>query len=169
MNRIFRLVWNDTVQAWVAVSEKSKARGKRSARAVALVAPMMATLAMLPPAQAGPPMPNDLPTGGRVTAGAAVIVPGSAPGTAVLDINQTTQRATINWETFNLGSAAQVNFHQPDSNSATLNRVLDTNASQIMGKITANGQVFLSNPNGVYFGKTASVDVGGLTADHPQH
>ncbi|WP_426113163.1 filamentous hemagglutinin N-terminal domain-containing protein, partial [Massilia sp. PWRC2] len=164
MNRIFRLVWNETVQAWVAVSEKARARGKRSASALALVAPLMATAALLPPAQAGPPLPQQLPTGGLVTAGTAAIVASADPASAVLNINQTTQRASISWETFNLGSAAQVNFNQPGSNSATLNRVLDSNPSQIMGKITANGQVFLSNPNGVYFGKTASVDVGALTA-----
>jgi filamentous hemagglutinin family protein len=51
---------------------------------------------------------------------------------------------------------------QPSASSVTLNRVLDTQASQILGRINANGQVFLSNPNGVLFGPTAQVDVGGL-------
>ena len=42
--------------------------------------------------------------------------------------------------------------------------MLDSNPSQILGKITANGQVFFVNPNGVYFGKSSSVDVGALVA-----
>jgi large exoprotein involved in heme utilization and adhesion len=42
--------------------------------------------------------------------------------------------------------------------------VLDSNPSQIFGKITAPGQVFLSNPNGVVFAPGSRVDVGGLVA-----
>ncbi|MDP3650048.1 MAG: filamentous hemagglutinin N-terminal domain-containing protein, partial [Rhodoferax sp.] len=168
MNRIFRLVWNEVLGIWVAVSEISRGRGKRSVRAGVLLAPLLAALGLSLPAHAGPPgaVPADtqLPTGGVVTAGAAVINPGTVPGSAVLNIDQSSQRAAIDWNTFNLGSAAQVNFNQPNSSSATLNRVLDTNPSQIFGKITAPGQVFLSNPNGVHFGKSASVDVGSLTA-----
>jgi fibronectin-binding autotransporter adhesin len=109
--------------------------------------------------------PNQLPTGGKVVAGQATLVPGGNPSdSAVLNVDQTTQRAVINWNTFNLGSAAEVNFNQPGAASATLNRVLDSNPSEIFGKINAPGQVFLTNPNGMYFGKSASVDVGALTA-----
>jgi filamentous hemagglutinin family protein len=50
------------------------------------------------------------------------------------------------------------------ASSATLNRVLDPNPSQIFGRLTAHGQVFLTNPSGIYFGRSASVDVGGLVA-----
>ncbi|MEJ0006125.1 MAG: YDG domain-containing protein [Steroidobacteraceae bacterium] len=99
-----------------------------------------------------------------MVAGSATIAPGGVPGVAVLNIDQSTARAIIDWNSFNLGSAAQVNFNQINSSSATLNRVLSSDASQIFGKITAIGQVFLLNPNGVYFGKSASVDVGSLVA-----
>jgi filamentous hemagglutinin family protein len=110
------------------------------------------------------PAPTQLPTGGKVVAGSATISSNSASQSAVLDVDQTSQRAIINWNTFNLGSAAEVDFKQPGADSATLNRVLDSNPSQIFGRIEAPGQVFLLNPNGVYFGKSAIVDVGGLTA-----
>jgi len=126
------------------------------------VAPAPVPTLPTPRVTAAQPPPDQLPTGGNVVAGSATIVTGSTPGVAVLDVDQSTQRAVIDWNTFNLGSAAQVNFNQPGSSSATLNRVLDSNASQIFGKITATGQVFLLNPNGVYFGKSASVDVGSL-------
>ncbi|MFG9119987.1 GLUG motif-containing protein, partial [Pseudomonas paraeruginosa] len=48
--------------------------------------------------------------------------------------------------------------------AVALNRVVGTNGSQILGKLDANGKVFLVNPNGVVFGKTAQVNVGGLVA-----
>jgi len=140
------------------------------------VAPTAVTPTAIQPtaaAVAPAPAPTALPTGGVVVGGSATIAQAGAAAqasaaapvsAAVLVIDQTTQRAVIDWNTFNVGSAAQVNFVQPNSNAATLNRVLDSNASQIFGKITATGQIFLSNPNGVYFGRSASVDVGSLAA-----
>lgn len=101
---------------------------------------------------------TQLPQGGKVVAGTATI---GQSGNS-LNINQSSNRAVLNWNSFNVGAQAQVNFVQPSANSVTLNRVLDTQASQILGRINANGQVFLSNPNGVLFGPSAQVDVGGL-------
>ena len=101
---------------------------------------------------------TQLPQGGKVVAGTASI--GQSGNN--LNINQSSNRAVLNWNSFNVGAQAQVNFVQPSTSSVTLNRVLDTQASHILGRINANGQVFLSNPNGVLFGPTAQVDVGGL-------
>ena len=103
---------------------------------------------------------NQLPTGGSVNAGQASI---SQSGNA-LTVNQTSQRAVVDWSSFNVGKDATVNFQQPNAQSATLNRVMDTQPSQILGRITAPGQVVLVNPQGVYFGKSSSIDVGGLVA-----
>ncbi|MGI9151912.1 MAG: filamentous hemagglutinin N-terminal domain-containing protein, partial [Limnohabitans sp.] len=103
---------------------------------------------------------TQLPTGGQVNAGQASI---SQSGNT-LNVNQTSQRAVVDWNTFNVGKDATVNFQQPNAQSATLNRVADTQPSQILGRITAPGQVVLVNPQGVYFGKSSSVDVGGLVA-----
>ena len=165
INRTFRLIWNEARRAWIPAAEITRARGKRSVRAAVRLAPLLAALGLTHPAHAvTPPSPNQLPTGGTVVAGSATLASGGGSGAAVLNVNQTTSRAVIDWNTFNVGSAAQVNFNQPGASSATLNRVLDSNPSQIFGKITAPGQVFLTNPNGVYFGRSASVDVGGLTA-----
>lgn len=180
MNRVFRLIFNEALGAWIPVAEMARARGKRSRHgAAALLAPLIVALSPSMPAAAGPavpaaaastvtgaapPAPTTLPTGGTVVAGSATISSASTPTSAVLDVDQTSQRAVIDWNTFNLGSAAQVNFVQPGSGAATLNEVLSANPSQIFGKITGNGQVFLVNPNGVLFGKSASVDVGSLTA-----
>jgi filamentous hemagglutinin family protein len=106
------------------------------------------------------PAPTELPGGGQVNAGqASITVNGSH-----MDVNQTSQNAGIDWQTFNIGSDAQVDFHQPDSSAVAVNRIADTNGSQIMGKLNANGQVYLINPNGVLFGKGSQVNVGGLVA-----
>ncbi len=109
---------------------------------------------------AAPPVPTQLPTGGQVVAGKAAI----AQSGSVLNVNQSSQRAAIDWQSFNVGAAAQVNFKQPSSVSVTLNRVLDNNPTQIFGRITAPGQVFLVNPAGAYFAPSASLEVGSLLA-----
>jgi filamentous hemagglutinin family protein len=105
-----------------------------------------------------PPAPTQLPQGGKVVGGSAAI---SSSG-STLTVQQSSQRAAIDWNTFNVGSGAQVNFNQPNAAAVTLNRVLDNNPSHIMGRINAPGQVFIVNPNGVLFGATSQVDVGGL-------
>ncbi|WP_157776189.1 two-partner secretion domain-containing protein [Gloeomargarita lithophora] len=81
-----------------------------------------------------------------------------------LNINQSTDRAVINWNSFSIGAPEWVNFQQPSSTSATLNRVTGNTPSSIAGKLTANGQIFLINPNGIMFLPTARVDVAGLVA-----
>jgi filamentous hemagglutinin family protein len=81
-----------------------------------------------------------------------------------LHIHQSTPRAVIDWQSFNVGKGAAVHFIQPSQAAATLNRVIGAGASQILGQITAPGQVFITNGNGVYFGKSASIDVGSMVA-----
>ena len=121
----------------------------------------MMSIAVSASAQVSAPVAsNQLPTGGKVVSGTTSI---QSVGN-VMNITQSSQRSAINWNTFNVGSGAKVNFIQPSASSVTLNRVLDTNGSQILGSITANGQVFISNPNGVLFGPNSQVNVGGLIA-----
>ncbi|MCC7595843.1 filamentous hemagglutinin N-terminal domain-containing protein, partial [Janthinobacterium sp. FW305-129] len=159
INRFYRLIWSEAQGAWIAVAEHTRGRGKRSGRG-AFMAALFAGLGLAPAAWAAPPAPGQLPTGGQVTGGTLSI----GQTGAQMTINQASQRGAIDWQTFNVGAQAQVSFQQPNSAAVTLNRVQDSQASQIFGRITANGQVFLSNPNGVYFSPTASVSVGGLVA-----
>ena len=166
MNKTYRLVFNEITGAWIAVAEHVKSKGKRSASAVMLSA---ASLLLTPVIHASgpaapPPAATQLPTGGQVSAGQAIIRQTTGTNSAVMNIDQSTQRAAINWGTFNLGTAATVNFNQPSAKSITLNRVNDSNPSQIFGKINAPGTVWLMNPNGVYFGASSSVDVGSFAA-----
>ena len=76
----------------------------------------------------------------------------------------TSQNASLNWQSFNIGSKAQVDFFQPRTQSVALNRVLSADPSSIYGTLRANGGVFLVNPSGIIFGKGSSVNVGSLVA-----
>ncbi|MDO8692970.1 MAG: YDG domain-containing protein [Sheuella sp.] len=81
-----------------------------------------------------------------------------------MTINQSSNRAAINWSSFDIAANATVNFVQPDSSAVALNRVNSSNPSQIYGNLNANGQIYLMNPAGVYFAPGASVNVGGIVA-----
>ncbi len=174
MNHHYKIVWNACTCGWVAVAETVRGRGKThslrrgaaSRTGLALcgsyaLQPLVWSLCAVGLAFAAPPAATQLPTGGQVVAGQARISPS---GAATLNIQQTSAQAVVDWQTFNVGSAAAVQFMQPNSASTILNRVLDSNPSQIWGRISAPGQVFFSNPNGMVFAKGASVDVGSLTA-----
>ena len=153
LNHIYRLVWSHVLNAWVAVAETSRGRGKGGRRKLAAAAAAMAALALGGPACAGP-------TGGQVVAGTATITQSGATTT----VRQASEQASLNWASFNVGSKESVNFVQPSSQALAVNRILDSNGSQILGRINANGQVYLINPNGILFGRTAQVNVGGLVA-----
>lgn len=118
-----------------------------------LIAPVVALALASPAAWANP-------QGGIVSAGQASI---SQSGNT-LDINQSSSRAVIDWRSFNIASGEKTVFNQPSASSISLNRVHDSNPSQILGELDANGQVILVNPNGVFFGKGSQVDVAGLVA-----
>jgi len=101
------------------------------------------------------------PQGGHVAAGSATI---TRPGPASVVVTQTSQKAIINWHSFSINKGEQTTFAQPNARAIALNRVVGVDPSKIMGTLKANGQVWLVNPNGIVFGKTARVDVGGLLA-----
>jgi filamentous hemagglutinin len=80
-------------------------------------------------------------------------------------IDQKSDRAILNWKSFDIGKDNSVEFRQPSSTSIALNRINERiNPSQILGTLTANGQVYLYNPNGFVFGENARVDVNSLVA-----
>lgn len=81
-----------------------------------------------------------------------------------MTIDQTTPTTQINWESFDIGQNKEVEFKQPTTNSVAYNRVTGGNASQIQGKLTANGKVYLANPNGVIITQGAEINVAGLFA-----
>jgi len=100
------------------------------------------------------------PVDGVVTSGSGSI---SSSGN-VTNIVQGSSKLAINWGSFNIASNETVNFIQPGRDAIALNRIIGGGATEIYGKLNANGQVFLLNPNGVLFGAGASVNVGALLA-----
>jgi filamentous hemagglutinin family protein len=101
---------------------------------------------------------QNLPTGGSVAAGSVAISQSSATH---LNITQSSQSAVVNWQGFSVGQGSSVNFAQPNASSAILNRVTGSASSTIAGSITANGQVYLVNPNGIAITASGSVNAGG--------
>ncbi|HEX8611312.1 MAG TPA: MBG domain-containing protein, partial [Telluria sp.] len=101
------------------------------------------------------------PAGAQVVAGQVAVVQPDARHTLV---TQGSATAIVNWQQFSIGPSDSVEFRQPGTASVILNRVTGSNPSEIYGRLSANGQVFLVNPGGVLFGRTAQVSVGGLVA-----
>lgn len=133
---------------------------------------VLGTLLPAPRAQAQPAgsilPPGAVPVLSRVvtpntTVGAPV---GIANGGNRVTIQQNERRAILEWQKFNIGSASEVRFVQPDVGSIALNRVIDPSGdpSIIQGRLSANGQVILMNRNGVLFDRGSQVDVFALTA-----
>ncbi len=173
MNRVYRLIWNDLTRTWVAVAESAMGRGKRAGgtvgrarnphqtrRAVVVCVKLLVVSVALIGAPVQALDSNALPTGGSVVAGSAAI----SQTANVLTVQQASQRVALNWQSFNIGAAATVNFIQPNASAVALNRIIGNEASQIYGKLNANGQVFFTNPNGMLFARGAEVNVGGLMA-----
>ena len=174
MNNAYKLVYSTALNAWVAVAEHVRGRGKQGAVRLLTAAALLggglpgSGLAWAAPptplAALAPPAVNQLPTGAQVASGAVSFSQTQTATAASLAITQTSDKAIVNWQSFNVGANAKVNISQPNTSSVLLNRVQQANPSQIFGQINANGQVLLINPSGVYFAPGSSVDVGSFTA-----
>ncbi|MDT8390874.1 MAG: filamentous hemagglutinin N-terminal domain-containing protein, partial [Lentisphaeria bacterium] len=97
----------------------------------------------------------DLPTGAAVVSGNVDV---STAGDT-MTVNQGTNRAIVNWDTFDIGTGFTVNVNQPDRQAAMLSRVVGGDPSHIMGNLNATGIFYLVNQSGVYFGQSAQVNV----------
>ncbi len=90
--------------------------------------------------------------------------PTATTSNSTLTINQTTDRAVLNWSSFNVSADGRVVFQQPRSSSIALNRIFQNDPSRILGSVQANGEIYLVNPNGFVFGQTARVNASGILA-----
>ena len=166
MNRIYRLAWNRSLGCFVPASEVTRARGKgktgRSNRSIyGAKRGAAAALAAAAALTMSPLLARAGPTGGQIVSGSGNITQSGTTTT----ISQSTQNLSLTWTSFNIAPQETVNFVQPSSRAIAVNRIYDTNGTQILGAhFNANGQIFLINPNGILFGGGAQVNVGGLIA-----
>ena len=100
-----------------------------------------------------------------VVSGQAIIHSPTQTATGrLLTIDQATQRAIIDWRSFDIAAGSEVNFRQPSSTASVLNRIYSADPSLIQGRLTANGQVLLINQNGILFDRGSQVNVQSLVA-----
>jgi filamentous hemagglutinin family protein len=173
LNHIFRTIWSEALGAWIAVSEITKTKGKRSAssliRAIRVargnaeiegsefkirLKPVCLAVALCFAfgAQANP-------IGGTVINGQASF---NTSGNTLTVTN--TPGTIINWQGFYINANEVTHFAQQSAASTVLNRVVTNDPSKILGTLSSNGRVYLINANGIMFGAGSTVDVAGLVA-----
>ncbi|MDT8406750.1 MAG: filamentous hemagglutinin family protein [Methylococcales bacterium] len=112
------------------------------------------------PARAEGPLPVPVDAAALTSAGQAQAnVNGNR-----LNIEQFSDRATLEWKSFNIDPGHEVVFKQPSETAIALNNIHQQDASKILGSLTANGQVYLINQNGFLFGNNAQINVNSLVA-----
>lgn len=136
------------------------------------------------PSQVLPDVPDGLTIGGlkvdsRVPTTPSLWTGANAPtqttntgsGRVEVTVKQTAQQAILNWDTFNVGKNTDLKFDQSAGGSnvgqwTAFNKVNDTSANptQILGTITAPGQVYIINRNGILFGGSSKVNTHTLVA-----
>lgn len=104
------------------------------------------------------PVAYGAPSGGKVEAGHAAIVKAAKE----VNITSTTKNNVISWQDFSIAKDETVKFDGGNKTNNYLNIIRGANTSQIDGKIEGGNDVYIVNPNGVIFGKGASVNVGNL-------
>ncbi|MDF1813338.1 MAG: filamentous hemagglutinin N-terminal domain-containing protein [Verrucomicrobiales bacterium] len=98
------------------------------------------------------------PAGANVVAGAVNF---NGLGTSNLTINQSSNTALINWNSFSIGTGEITQFVQPSINALAINRVTGGNLSAIYGQLKANGNVMVINPAGILVGASGVIDIKG--------
>jgi filamentous hemagglutinin len=110
-----------------------------------------------------PPAPAAVPQIKGIVQGVTDVVHDQARNK--LTVNQDQPKAILDWHSFDIGSDAHTHFNQQgNADWAALNRIYDRNPSQIYGRLTADGKVFLINQNGILFSPASRVNVRTLVA-----
>lgn len=163
MNRAHRLVWNRARRAWMAVGENAKAQGKGCAkpgRSGVWRWSMVAAVSLTAlPVFAKTIAADAMPTGFEVVRGSG----SAAQSGNTYTVTQDGARGAYRFKSFDIGTDATVNVKQ-QSGAVTLFLVGGSDPSAIYGKLNADSTLFIVNPNGMLFGRGASINVGGLLA-----
>ncbi|MGJ7545355.1 filamentous haemagglutinin family protein [Variovorax sp. LT1R16] len=165
---------NPMAQQQQAQAQLQRSIGNLNLAARGIAAQQAAQAAARLAAANGASVPDGLTEGGlkidtnALTAGwhnANAPEPSQVDGRTNIAIQQTADKAILNWETFNVGKNTTVDFRQ-QADWAVLNRVNDSNArpSQIQGRIKGDGTVLVVNRNGIVFNGTSQVNTRNLVA-----
>lgn len=138
-----------------SISKGNSSGGSAMSRSGAMRMTMFAMMLNLGASAAWALNPGALPTGANVRHGN---VTQSVSGNT-MTIQQTTAKAVVNYESFNIGSNAKVNH----SGGVMLSRVTGSGSTQINGTLNTSGMV-LVNPNGIAIGSTGNINAGSFTA-----
>ena len=84
------------------------------------------------------------------------------PDAVTTTITSTALNNVINWQDYSVKQGELVQYDGGAKTNNYLNIVTDANTSNINGKIEGGNNVYIVNPNGVIFGKSAEVNVGNL-------
>ena len=104
---------------------------------------------------------RNLPVGADVVFGSVGFDQSSATN---LTVNQSSDRAIVNWQSFDIAAGNSVDVVQPGSDARALFRVTGDTDSRIAGALSANGKLFLINPNGIAFGAGARINTQSFVA-----
>lgn len=143
-----------------------------------LVLALMTAMPLLAQAQSRVPVLTAVPANALPNPATAWVVKGQGTWTVNGNagvVDQTTQRAIYQWQSYNIGKDASVTYQFNQAGSSALNRVVGGDPTQILGQLTSTvpgangtrvtgGTVLLINPNGILFGQGAQVNTGGLIA-----
>lgn len=124
---------------------------KRTIRLFAFLTLSAVLAALLSLSVLAEPVRNDMPSD------VEIISEKRGDGT-VLRIVGKNENNVINWSSFDIAENEKVEFDGKNY----LNLIRDENASQILGKLTGGGNIYLVNPDGVLFGANSDVSVGHL-------
>ena len=110
-----------------------------------------------------------MPTGGEVVRGVGDITVDGGTNFSVINNNATitaTNDGQINWQAFNIENGETLNFDIAN-NKTLVNQVTGDQLSSILGTMnqtgTGKGNVVLINPNGIYVGTNAVLNISDLT------
>ena len=101
-----------------------------------------------------------LPENWQVESGQATV---EKPNDTTLNITAS-DKAVINFNSFNIAQNETVNIIQPSSSASLLSRVTGPDATQINGNLNANGNFFLVNTHGINFGASANIQANSFVA-----
>lgn len=164
---IYKLVYSKALNMYVPVSEAVRSHSAKSSRRLGRCAKKILKYTLITSV-------IYLVFIGKVWAGPEGLVPGSqawlnatitGATSNSMTITQTAPKAILDWQRLNLNAGELLKFNQQGNRTwSALNRIHDLSPSLLNGNVTADGNVYFINTNGIIFGPNAQFNVGSIYA-----